>query len=113
MQVTLIGIVLWASGLVSCSPAVNNRYALARALGPGTCLRSDLFEAGGQQFQLEVFPAGLSADTSHHLSVFLTSPGAINPNHVLYEMAVVDQVRQQAQTAHTRAAGCSAADLHA
>jgi speckle-type POZ protein len=69
------------------------RYALARGLGPGTCLRSDAFEAGGQAFQLEVFPAGHAADCSQHLSLFLTSPGADSPSHVLYELAVVDQVR--------------------
>jgi hypothetical protein len=78
--------------MLQLCPAVH-RYALARALGPGTCLRSDTFEAGGQAFQLEVFPAGTAADCSQHLSLFLTSPGADSPNHVLYELAVVDQVR--------------------
>ncbi|KAF6262235.1 TRAF-like protein [Scenedesmus sp. NREL 46B-D3] len=67
------------------------RYALARALGPGTCLRSDAFEAGGRAFQLEVFPAGLGTDCSQHLSLFLTTPGGASPSHVLYELAVVDQ----------------------
>eukprot|EP00775_Hariotina_reticulata_P002411 gene2411-2715_t len=70
----------------------KERYRLSRSLGSGTCLRSDTFAAGGQQFQLEVFPAGASADSSHHVSVFLTSPGCQNPNVVLYEIAVIDQV---------------------
>ena len=28
-----------------------------------------------------------------YMSAFLTTPGAVNPNHVLYEIAVLDQVR--------------------
>jgi hypothetical protein len=86
------------------------RYALARGLGPGTCLRSDAFEAGGQAFQLEVFPAGAAADCSVHLSLFLTSPsGADSPNHVLYELAVVDQVRSMIECLNqgkVRVSGC-------
>lgn len=84
----------------NCTPHTCNathcthRYALARALGPGTCLRSEPFTAGAQAFQLEVFPAGLAADCCQHLSLFLTTPGGAgsSADHILYELAVVDQV---------------------
>lgn len=60
-------------------------------MGCGTRLCSDFFEVGGQMFRLEVYPAGFTADTRKHVSVFLTTPGSINPNHVLYEVAILDQ----------------------
>eukprot|EP00878_Enallax_costatus_P022719 GHUV01024122.1.p2 GENE.GHUV01024122.1~~GHUV01024122.1.p2 ORF type:complete len:196 (+),score=44.40 GHUV01024122.1:593-1180(+) len=41
-----------------CHQYTISGYALARSLGPGTRMCSDLFEAGGQQFRLEVYPAG-------------------------------------------------------
>ncbi|GFH18389.1 uncharacterized protein HaLaN_15187, partial [Haematococcus lacustris] len=66
-------------------------FSLARALGCGTRLCSDLFEVAGQAFRLEVYPAGCTADTRSYVSAFLTTPGSLNPNHVLYEVAVIDQ----------------------
>ncbi len=39
------------------------RFSLARAMGCGTRLCSDLFEVAGQLFRLEVYPAGFTADT--------------------------------------------------
>lgn len=69
-------------------------YTLARAMGPGTRLCSDLFEVGSQLFRIEVYPAGLSAATSKYVSVFLTTPGSVHPAHLLYELAVVDKVRR-------------------
>ncbi|WIA35030.1 hypothetical protein OEZ86_003521 [Tetradesmus obliquus] len=76
-----------------CHQYTISGYALARALGPGTCLRSEPFTAGAQAFQLEVFPAGLAADCCQHLSLFLTTPGGAgsSADHILYELAVVDQ----------------------
>jgi len=39
-------------------------------------------------------PQRLLIPCLHHryISAFLTTPGSINPNHVLYEVAVLDQV---------------------
>lgn len=31
------------------------------------------------------------ADTNRHMSVFLTTPGSCSPNHVLHELAILDQ----------------------
>jgi len=89
------------------------RYTLSKALGSGICLRSDTFTAGGQQFQLEVYPAGVSADSSHHLSIFLTTLSPQSPQHVLYEVAIVDQVSWLGDTSQRPnllvSAGCGAA----
>lgn len=41
-----------------CHQYTLSGYALAKSLGPGTQMCSDYFEAGGQQFRLEVYPAG-------------------------------------------------------
>ena len=62
-------------------------------MGAGTRLCSDFFEVCGQLFRLEVYPGGFTADTRRFVSVFLTTPGAVNPNHVMYEVAILDQVR--------------------
>lgn len=79
--------------LTSTCTKYQCRFSLARSMGCGTRLCSDFFEVGGQLFRLEVYPAGFTADARKHLSVFLTTPGAINPNHILYEVAILDQVR--------------------
>lgn len=44
-----------------CHQYTIRGYALAKGLGPGTRMCSDLFEAGGQQFRLEIYPAGDSS----------------------------------------------------
>ncbi|KAF8056363.1 BPM3 [Scenedesmus sp. PABB004] len=72
-------------------------FALCRSLGPGTRVCSDAFDAGGQSFRLEVWPAGVAADSAGHVSVFLTACGpdgaaaATAPCHVLHEIAILDQ----------------------
>ncbi|KAG2430351.1 hypothetical protein HYH02_013715 [Chlamydomonas schloesseri] len=66
-------------------------YTLARAMGPGTRLCSDLFEVGGQLFRLEVYPAGLDAAGHKYLGLFLTTPGSCRPGHLLYELSVIDK----------------------
>lgn len=72
--------------------ANHNRFELAHGLGPGGRLCSDYFEVNGWLFRLEVYPAGVTVKVSDYLSVYLTtpSPGA---SHLLYEIAVVDQVK--------------------
>lgn len=62
-------------------------------MGCGSRLCSDYFEVCGQLFRLEVYPGGFTADTRRFVSVFLTTPGALNPNHIMYELAILDQVR--------------------
>ncbi|KAG2444257.1 hypothetical protein HXX76_001014 [Chlamydomonas incerta] len=66
-------------------------YTLARAMGPGTRLCSDLFEVGGQLFRLELYPAGLNAAGHKYLGLFLTSPGSLRPGHLLYQLSVIDK----------------------
>jgi len=66
-------------------------FSLARSMGCGTRLCSEFFEVAGMMFRLEVYPSGYTADTRRYISAFLTTPGAINPNHLLYEVAVLDQ----------------------
>ena len=70
-----------------------HRFPLARSMGCGTRLCSDFFEVCGQLFRLEVYPGGFTADTCRYISVFLTTPGSVNPNHIMYELAILDQVR--------------------
>lgn len=36
-------------------------------------------------------PAGFTADTRQYVSIFLTTPGSLPPNHVMYEVAILDQ----------------------
>jgi hypothetical protein len=60
-------------------------------MGCGTRLCSDFFEVCGQAFRVEVYPGGFTADTGRYVSLFLTTPGAVNPNHVMYEIAILDQ----------------------
>lgn len=60
-------------------------------MGCGTRLVSDFFEVCGQLFRVEVYPSGFTADARRFVSVFLTTPGATNPNHILYEIAILDQ----------------------
>lgn len=50
-----------------------------------------MFTAGGCSFQLEVYPSGASADVQNSLSVFLSSPSGCASNHLLYEIAILDQ----------------------
>eukprot|EP00878_Enallax_costatus_P045660 GHUV01055105.1.p1 GENE.GHUV01055105.1~~GHUV01055105.1.p1 ORF type:complete len:203 (+),score=34.81 GHUV01055105.1:593-1201(+) len=83
-----------------CHQYTISGYALARSLGPGTRMCSDLFEAGGQQFRLEVYPAGVSADAARHVSVFLTTQASVNPNHIIYEIAVLDQSGRNRHLVH-------------
>ncbi|KAF5830352.1 TRAF-like protein [Dunaliella salina] len=66
-------------------------FSLARSMGCGTRICSEFFEVAGMMFRLETYPSGFTADTRRYISAFLTTPGAINPNHVLYEVAVLDQ----------------------
>ncbi|GLC42425.1 hypothetical protein PLESTF_000811200 [Pleodorina starrii] len=66
-------------------------YTLARAMGPGTRLCSDLFEVGGQLFRLEVYPAGLDGDARKYVSLFLTTPGTTRPGHLLWELSILDK----------------------
>lgn len=61
-------------------------------MGCGTRLCSDFFEVCGQLFRLEVYPGGFTADTRRYVSMFLTTPGSLNPNHIMYELAILDQV---------------------
>ena len=61
-------------------------------MGCGTRLCSDFFEVCGQLFRLEVYPGGFTADASKYVSVFLTTPGSVNPSHIMYELAILDQV---------------------
>lgn len=61
-------------------------------MGCGTRLCSDFFEVCGQLFRLEVYPGGFTADACRYVSVFLTTPGSLNPNHIMYELAILDQV---------------------
>ena len=61
-------------------------------MGCGTRLCSDFFEVCGQLFRLEVYPGGFTADACRYVSVFLTTPGSLNPNHIMYEIAILDQV---------------------
>lgn len=51
-------LILQASSPHSCATAC--RFRLARALGCGTRLTSDCFEAAGQLFRIEVYPNGVS-----------------------------------------------------
>ena len=72
-------------------------------MGCGTRLCSDFFEVCGQLFRLEVYPGGFTADACRYVSVFLTTPGSLNPNHIMYEIAILDQVgpfRQKAEHLH-------------
>ena len=62
-------------------------------MGPGTRLCSDLFEVAGQLFRVEAYPAGVSADASRYMSLYLTTPGTMAPAHLLFELAIVDNVR--------------------
>ncbi|GAX77588.1 hypothetical protein CEUSTIGMA_g5032.t1 [Chlamydomonas eustigma] len=66
-------------------------FPLARSMGCGTRLCSDFFEVCGQLFRLEVYPGGFTADCSPFVSTFLTTPGAMHPNQVMYEIAILDQ----------------------
>ncbi|GIM04778.1 hypothetical protein Vretimale_9265 [Volvox reticuliferus] len=67
------------------------RYTLARAMGPGTRLCSDVFEVGGQLFRLEVYPAGLNIDTHKYVSLFLTTPGTTGLRYLLYDLSILDK----------------------
>ncbi|KAG1666998.1 hypothetical protein FOA52_014310 [Chlamydomonas sp. UWO 241] len=85
-------------------------FSMARSMGCGTRLCSDFFEVCGQLFRLEVYPGGFTADTRKFVSVFLTTPGTTNPNHVLYEVAVLDQSGRdrhiiEARSMHDRGGG--------
>ena len=69
------------------------RFSLAQGLGPGVRLCSDYFEVAGQLWRLEVYPAGVSAEAAHHLSLFLTTPGSsVSASQVLHKIVIVDQV---------------------
>ncbi|GLI60787.1 hypothetical protein VaNZ11_003020 [Volvox africanus] len=72
-------------------------YSLARAMGPGTRLCSDVFEVGGQLFRLEVYPAGLNTDTNKYVSLFLTTPGTTGLRYLLYELSILDKGPSQPQ----------------
>ncbi|EFJ45165.1 hypothetical protein VOLCADRAFT_94597 [Volvox carteri f. nagariensis] len=73
------------------------RFTLARAMGPGTRLCSDLFEVGGQLFRLELYPAGLNSETHKYVSLFLTTPGVTQPMHLLYELSILDKGQSRPQ----------------
>lgn len=61
-------------------------------MGCSARMCSDYFRIGGQLFRLEVYPAGYTADTRKHMSVFLTTPGSMLANQVFYEISILDQV---------------------
>ncbi|KAG2486294.1 hypothetical protein HYH03_014999 [Edaphochlamys debaryana] len=82
-------------------------YTLARAMGSGTRLVSDLFEVGGQLFRIEVYPAGVTRDTAKYVSLFLTTPGSLRPGHLLYELSILD--RSSSKPAHVTEARTAAA----
>ncbi|GFR51193.1 hypothetical protein Agub_g13540, partial [Astrephomene gubernaculifera] len=94
-------------------------YTLARAMGSGTRLCSDMFEVGGQLFRLEVYPAGLNADTHKYVSLFLTTSGSTRPGHLLYELSIEDKSKlkpqhiTEARTASTPTAPTEAAAIMA
>eukprot|EP00798_Chlamydomonas_sp_ICE-L_P004497 gene4497-14655_t len=77
-------------------------FSLARSMGCGTRLCSDYFEVAGQMFRVETYPAGFTADTCRYMSVFLTTPGSINPNHILFEIAILDQSGKDRNIVETR-----------
>ncbi|PNH12211.1 BTB/POZ and MATH domain-containing protein 6 [Tetrabaena socialis] len=72
-------------------------YTLARSMGAGTRLCSDVFEVGGQLFRIEVYPAGLNLEAQRYVSLYLTTPGTVRPEHLLYECSIVDKGRSKPQ----------------
>lgn len=52
------------------------RFTLARTMGPGTRLCSELFEVSGQLFRLELYPAGVGEDSRRSARAAAAAPFA-------------------------------------
>ncbi|XVF23957.1 hypothetical protein REPUB_Repub13aG0084500 [Reevesia pubescens] len=87
------------SGSKSVSETVNGShqfsikgYSLAKGMGPGKCIASDVFTVGGYDWAIYFYPDGKNPeDTAMYVSVFIALASEGTDVRALFELTLVDQ----------------------
>ncbi|KAE8718041.1 BTB/POZ and MATH domain-containing protein 3 [Hibiscus syriacus] len=67
-------------------------YSLAKGMGPGKCIASDIFTVGGYDWAVYFYPDGKNPeDTAIYVSVFIALASEGTDVRALFELTLVDQ----------------------
>ncbi|TYI08044.1 hypothetical protein ES332_A10G269600v1 [Gossypium tomentosum] len=67
-------------------------YSLAKGMGPGKCIASDIFTVGGYDWAVYFYPDGKNPeDTAMYVSVFIALASEGTDVRALFELTLVDQ----------------------